>query len=74
MVFQTPQTPLSLLEPSTELYEEYIKGSETYKSQKEFSSDILKCNISEKTIQGVRMYYGLKIKNRVQEGAGFALK
>ena len=43
----------------TELYNEFIQGSGVYKSQREFYSDIIKCNIEDKIIKGERLFCGL---------------
>jgi hypothetical protein len=42
-----------------------FEDTNTIISQKKFSEDILKCNISEKIVQGVRYYIGLMRKEQI---------
>jgi arginine repressor len=43
----------------TELYNLFLQDTGLIKTQKSFSEDIVKCNISEKQINSKRYYYGL---------------
>jgi P4 family phage/plasmid primase-like protien len=49
----------------SELYNTFIEDTNTIISQKKFSEDIIKCNISEKIVQGVRYYIGLMRKEQI---------
>jgi P4 family phage/plasmid primase-like protien len=56
----------------TELYNAFITDTGINKHQKIFGDEIVKCNINEKTIRGIRYYFGLvrKINDQGAEGAG----
>ena len=43
----------------TELYQAFLQDTGIHKTQKIFNDDILKCNINEKMLKGVRYYFGL---------------
>ena len=43
----------------TELYQAFLKDTGINKNQKNFSEDIVKCNINEKKVTGERFYFGL---------------
>jgi P4 family phage/plasmid primase-like protien len=43
----------------TELYQAFLQDTGISKTQKSFSEDIVKCNINEKQIKGIRHYFGL---------------
>ncbi len=46
----------------TDLYKAFLQDTGISKSQKAFSEDIVKCNINEKILKGLRYYYGLSRK------------
>ena len=43
----------------TELYNAFLQDTGVHKTQKSFSEDIVKCNISERKSNGDRFYFGL---------------
>lgn len=43
----------------SELYRAFLEDTGIHKTQKDFSGDIVKCNVNEKVIKGSRMYYGI---------------
>jgi hypothetical protein len=43
----------------SELYQQFIEDTGIHKTQKSFSEDILKCNVGEKIIKGIKYYFGL---------------
>ena len=58
-----------------------MEDTNTILSQKRFCEDILKCNISEKTVQGTKYYVGITRKETIVidddqggEGGVFPLK
>ena len=42
-----------------------MEDTNTILSQKRFCEDILKCNISEKTVQGTKYYVGITRKETI---------
>ena len=48
-----------------ELYNTFLADTNTIISQKKFSEDIIKCNISEKIVQGTKYYIGIIRKDEV---------
>jgi P4 family phage/plasmid primase-like protien len=51
----------------SELYAAFLADTGVRKTQKEFSGEILKSNVGEKVVHGVRQYYGLLRKEIVSE-------
>lgn len=49
--------------PKCELFEEYMNSDNPRKTQKEFTSSIIKCNVGEKTLHGKHYFYGIVKKN-----------
>jgi hypothetical protein len=43
----------------SELYRTFLEDTGIHKTQKAFSEDMVKCNIGEKQITGIRHYFGL---------------
>lgn len=43
----------------TEFYQTFLADTGMHKTQKAFSDDIIKCNVSEKINKGVRLYFGI---------------
>jgi hypothetical protein len=58
----------------TELYRQFLQDTGLNKTQKSFCEDILKCNINDKQIKGIRQYFGIirKKSREKQEEAGFS--
>ncbi len=46
----------------TELYNTFLGESGVNKSHKVFTEDLVKCNVLEKTLKGIRYYFGLRRK------------
>ena len=47
----------------SELYRAFMEDTGLHKTQKAFADDMVKCNVTEKAVKGVRMYYGIVRKN-----------
>jgi phage/plasmid-associated DNA primase len=43
----------------TELYKAFLEDTQTHKTQKAFSEDMVKCGVNERKTNGVYYYYGL---------------
>jgi hypothetical protein len=51
----------------TELYNQFKSDTFLQKNQKDFGNELLKCNINERKTNGIRYYYGLIRKDRIED-------
>jgi len=53
----------------TELYKAFLEDTQTHKTQKAFSEDMVKCNVTCKILKGISYYYGINRKNNTNMDA-----